>query len=336
MPAVRPHSTEVVDRPWDEALHRRRLREDQDPAYYRQAHAWLDPEANPRTKAAWKFIHHMVSEDGEIGAANLTACRAGIAILNGARGVDVARAAWAEDREAIYRHLARHIEDAGEDPPELRPLSELQRAADDYELRAVAAALELRQEEGSERVVLTGYAALFNEPSLILEGIRFRFQEVILPGAFRDSLDGDVRALWQHSDMYVLGRTTNGTLRLEEDERGLRFELEPPPTQWARDAVISIKRGDVTQMSFGFRVPEGGDEWDNGPDGIPLRKLKRVELLEISPVTFPAYPKTSVAVRNRMRALQEERPIPVDDESRARLELEYLERRVKLINLMVP
>lgn len=150
--------------------------------------------------------------------------------------------------------------------------------------------LTVRRTEGKPRI--TGYAAVFNRQSVMLYGYR----ETILPGAFADSLMGDIRALWQHDTAQVLGRTKAGSLRLWEDDNGLAFELTPPDTQTGRDAVTLIERGDVDQMSFGFNVPTGGDGWAEDDDGTPLRLLRKANLVEISPVTFPAYPDTAVAI----------------------------------------
>lgn len=117
MPAIRSHETETVDRPWDAAENERRLRSGEDPEYYARAYAWRDPDADPTTKSAYKFIHHEVSADGEPGAANVRGCIAGIAVLNGGRGgADIPD----EDREGVYNHLARHLRDAGREPPELQ------------------------------------------------------------------------------------------------------------------------------------------------------------------------------------------------------------------------
>lgn len=140
---------------------------------------------------------------------------------------------------------------------------------------------------------LRGYAAKWGSLSSDLGG----FREIIRRGAFAKSIkDGDIRALWNHETRFVLGRGSAGTLRLQEDETGLAFSLVPPLTGWAQDLVVSVARRDVTGASFGFTVPDGGDTWSRR-DGQPIRELLRVVLIEISIVSWPAYPQTEVHVR---------------------------------------
>jgi hypothetical protein len=140
---------------------------------------------------------------------------------------------------------------------------------------------------------LTGYAAVFNSLSEDLGG----FREKIEPGCFANSCkEGDVRALWNHDSNHVLARTKSGTLTLSEDAHGLKIDCIPPDAQWARDLLASIDRGDVDQMSFGFRTLT--DRWEM-IDGQDVRVLMDVELFDVSPVTFPAYPDTQVAVRSK-------------------------------------
>lgn len=149
--------------------------------------------------------------------------------------------------------------------------------------------------EGGESPKIVGYVANFNSLSLDLGG----FIEQIRPGAFARTIrESDIRALWQHNPEYVLGRTRNNTLVLIEDETGLRVEITPPNTQWARDAVESIARGDVDQASFQFEARREEWNWNVQP---PVRTLVDVELFDVSPVTFPAYPATSLAVRSLIR-----------------------------------
>jgi HK97 family phage prohead protease len=152
---------------------------------------------------------------------------------------------------------------------------------------------ELRADTDEDGVTkLTGYAAVFNKLSEPLGG----FREKIAPGAFKNSIkDGDVRALWNHDTNLVLGRTTSGTLALKEDKKGLHVEIEPPNTRAGQDAVESIKRGDVNQMSFGFITIS--DEW-NVHKEENIRTLIEVDLFDVSPVTFPAYPQTKISARS--------------------------------------
>lgn len=142
---------------------------------------------------------------------------------------------------------------------------------------------------------LVGHAAVFNSLSEDLGG----FREQILPGAFADAIaSDDVRALFNHDSNYVLGRNVSGTLRLAEDVRGLAIEIDLPDTPTIRDLVAApIERGDVSQMSFGFSVRPGGQDWAKDDEGRVVRSLKKLRLYDVSPVTFPAYRQTDVAVR---------------------------------------
>jgi HK97 family phage prohead protease len=152
------------------------------------------------------------------------------------------------------------------------------------ELRAITDEAGLRH--------ITGYAAVFNSLSEDLGG----FREKIDPGAFADTLNtGDVRALKNHNSDYVLGRNKSGTLTLSEDQRGLKIDIIPPDAQWAKDLMVSIDRKDIDQMSFGFRTI---DQMWEGEYPEEIRTLMKVELFDVSPVTFPAYPDTEVGLRS--------------------------------------
>jgi len=152
------------------------------------------------------------------------------------------------------------------------------------ELRAIT------EEKGLRHIA--GYAAIFNAMSDDLGW----FREKIEPGAFAESIQiDDIRALWNHNSNYVLGRNKSGTLTLSEDAHGLKIDILPPDTQWARDLMVSIDRGDVTQMSFGFETLS--DRWET-VDKQEIRTLVKVRLIDVSPVTFPAYPNTEVGLRS--------------------------------------
>jgi HK97 family phage prohead protease len=142
--------------------------------------------------------------------------------------------------------------------------------------------------------VIEGHAAVFDSLSQDLGGI-FPFKEKIRAGAFKESLGKDtVVALWNHDPNYVLGRNTAKTLELKETAKGLKVRIHPPDTQWAKDLLVSISRGDVHQMSFGFICEK--ESW-SAEEGQDVRTLEQVKLFDVSPVTFPAYLDTDVGVR---------------------------------------
>jgi HK97 family phage prohead protease len=170
----------------------------------------------------------------------------------------------------------------------------------ELERRVVSLPVTTRS-EGSE-VRLGGYASVFNTETVIA-GL---FREQIAPGAFAEALtQDDVRALFNHDPNFVVGRTTSGTLSLREDETGLAYDVVPPDTQWARDLVVSVGRGDISQSSFAFGVPEGGDEWTRPARAgeLPLRTIRRATLYDVSLVTYPAYESTTTAVRSAAAAV---------------------------------
>lgn len=180
--------------------------------------------------------------------------------------------------------------------------------------------MELRADAGEGMAPkISGHAAMFDVLSEDLGG----FRERIAPGAFTKTLlSADIRALFNHDSNFVLGRNKASTLRLKEDLTGLAIEIDPPDTQFARDLMVSMKRGDISQMSFGFYT--GADKWAK-VDGEWVRTLLEVELFDVSPVTYPAYPQTDVAVRSLEAARQ--LLVPPDESWRVGL----MRRRLDLI-----
>lgn len=156
---------------------------------------------------------------------------------------------------------------------------------------------EIRAEQTEDgKKFIRGHAAVFEKDSVDFGG----WVERIAKGAFAETIaKRDVRALWSHNLDLVLGRTSNRTLKVWEDEYGLAFELELPDTTLGRDAFTSISRGDVTGMSFGFDVAGKDQKWTRGEAGKPhIRTLLKVELYEVSPTAFPAYEATNVQTRD--------------------------------------
>jgi HK97 family phage prohead protease len=139
-----------------------------------------------------------------------------------------------------------------------------------------------------------GYAATFGSTADLGE-----FTESIRAGAFKRSLESnsiDPVALVHHRPELILGRRSAGTLRLAEDERGLKFEIYLPPTQTGRDLAVSIERGDIRGCSFAFTVAKNGDSWSYR-SGRAHRELLDVSLHEVTCTGMPAYQDTSLALR---------------------------------------
>ena len=176
-------------------------------------------------------------------------------------------------------------------------------------------AVELRVTEAkSGSPSFEGYAAVFNSWSEDLGG----FKERLSRGSFRNALKtSDTVALFNHDANHVLGRVGAKTLALKEDKKGLRFSINPPDTQFARDLAKSVARGDIHQCSFGFTLAEGGDEWkDKG--GEVTRTIREVNSLsDVSLVCFPAYKSTDVSVALRsMEASKKEMETQTEAEQR--------------------
>jgi len=160
------------------------------------------------------------------------------------------------------------------------------------------------------KVTIYGYAAVFNRLSAPMSG----FREVIAPGAFDGCLCDDIRALFNHDNNVVLGRTSSNTLRITQDATGLRYEVDLPDTHAARDLATSIARGDVSQSSFAFSLAPKGDRWEKNGEGVQVRTITKVaRLYDVSPVTYPAYPDATVAMRSLEHWNATHTPAPDDD-----------------------
>ena len=180
---------------------------------------------------------------------------------------------------------------------------------------------EVRDADGDRVLRLAGYAVVFDSPSERMGS----FVETIDRRAFDDVLaaESDVRFLIQH-DGLALARTSNGTLRLSVDDKGLRFEADlNPAVSASADLHALVERGDVTQMSFGFRI--GGERVDKSVDPIRVHVTRVSRLYELSAVTFPAYEATSVDAREDGEVDASE-----DDEA-ASMEREFERMRLRIL-----
>lgn len=151
---------------------------------------------------------------------------------------------------------------------------------------------------------IEGYAAVFDEEYVLYEDTGMRMVETIAPGAFSAVLDQDVRCLFNHEPDNVLGRTTNKTLRLAEDKKGLSYENDlDTRTSIAQNVQAFVDRGDVTGCSFAFTVEQQSWRESQAEDGkmtVYSRVIEKVSMLyDVGPVTYPAYESTSVSARSR-------------------------------------
>lgn len=170
---------------------------------------------------------------------------------------------------------------------------------DEFFTRSAPFTLERAAEDG-DGLTLTGYAAVFDTPTLIDSVREGRFHEQIARGAFADSLrERTPKLQFDHGQHPMVGSMPLGVIkRMHEDERGLFVEARLHDNwliQPVRDAIAS---GAVDGMSFRFSVPQGGDVWDRSGD-IDRRTITRATVYEVGPVVFPAYDATSVGVRSQ-------------------------------------
>jgi HK97 family phage prohead protease len=215
----------------------------------------------------------------------------------------IAWALWGGDPgQAWASKLTKQIEAADEEGRSI--MGNIERrslAIDEIESAVPLLAVESRSEDGAEREWVVGYAAKFGVLSLDLGD----FVERIDPGAFGIVAERrgrkkplETRALWNHDPNYPLARYP-GTLRMTVDEVGLRYEFPVPDTSYGRDIASNIRAGIVKGSSFSFTVPSGGDSWAV-EDGRSVRTIQKIDtLLDVGPVTFPAYPDADVTVAQR-------------------------------------
>lgn len=172
------------------------------------------------------------------------------------------------------------------------------------------AALTVRADDaGGEH--FRGYGAVFNSRTAIGNPLRWGFYEEIAEGAFTKTLaEGDARMLIDHDSYYVVSRVTAGTLTLSEDGHGLAVDSAlDPELSYVRDLSANLRNKNITGMSFGFYVIK--DEWNTetlevegaDPVEVEVRIIREVRLVEVSAVTFPAYPETEAELKAVARAL---------------------------------
>lgn len=183
--------------------------------------------------------------------------------------------------------------------------------AETRRLSLADAGVQVRADGDAAGARFSGYASVFNSRTAIGNPLRWGFYEEIAPGAFTKTLaEGDARMLIDHDSYYVVSRSSAGTLALAEDARGLAVDSAlDPELSYVRDLTANLRNGNVSGMSFGFYVIK--DEWNQedveiegaDPVQVDVRVIREVRLIEVSAVTFPAYPDTEAEVKAVARAL---------------------------------
>ncbi len=202
----------------------------------------------------------------------------------------------------------------------------------DAEVRSHAAIVEKREfrmeEVEREGRTIRGYAAVYNSDSEWMGG----FYEQIERGAFDDVMNDDTRAYFNHDESLLLGRVSSGTLRIGTDARGLYYEVDLPNTSYANDLIELMKRGDVNQSSFAFLIDR--DRWEER-DGKTYRIIEKVSrLLDVSPVSQPAYPAaTSELVQRNNTPESEGAEVEATAATEEVSDIEIFEYKLKLLKL---
>ncbi|WP_434797587.1 HK97 family phage prohead protease [Terrisporobacter vanillatitrophus] len=164
------------------------------------------------------------------------------------------------------------------------------------------------------KLTVQGYVNETGKQSHLL-GTKKKFKEIIQKGAFTRALKkgNDIHFLAEHDENKILASTRNGSLTLKEDEKGLLMTADISDTSYGRDYHTLIKDGILRNMSFGFTVDK--DKWNKEKDGTYTREVNDLTLFEVSVVTNPAYPQTTISARG-LNVL-EDVEIPQDTEERA-------------------
>lgn len=194
--------------------------------------------------------------------------------------------------------------------------------------------LELRAEQGESGPKLSGYGIVYNRKSQLLEGM---FYEIVRPGAARKILENnpDIKCALNHDVSKIFGRTKSGTLQLQENQTGVKYAADPPDAQWAKDALVSIQRGDIDGSSFTFAVAKSGEKWSEQKDGTFLREIFEFSQIgEMGPVTNPAYLDTNTSYRSTQEVYESNVATLRAQKEAAEIEKRTRARRSREINLL--
>jgi len=190
-----------------------------------------------------------------------------------------------------------------------------------------AAGFECRDDDEPK---IIGYGIVYDRLSEVIGGF---FKEKIMPGAAAEVLkNSDLRSFFNHDPNYVLGREKSGTLKVKEDEIGVKYTVKPPDADWARGLMSNIKRGDIDGSSFIFGVKSENVEWDESGE-IPIRMIHKIDqLVELGPVTLPAYSDSTSLSRAGMAIRSADEIINEYKNKRKNRKLYYIRKKMDILD----
>lgn len=273
--AIGIHHTDTSNGSWDGPQAKSNLKLNQGAAYYKRAFAWMDSQGDQKKKESYKFIHHEVSSDGTIGAANLRACSSGIAVLNGGRGGSNIPDG---DKQGVWNHLAAHIKDSGADAP---PMKEF----DPDEVKYFHARITKSKAQADGHLVVEGFAST---PNLD------RDSEVIQPATFeasaKDYLAHNPILMYRHHE--PVGSVTDISF---DSVAGVWIKAFLSKAAGVADVVTMVKEGVLRAFSVGFIPKEFKDLGDGN------REITALEWLETSIVPIPSNRQSLFSIAKALR-----------------------------------
>lgn len=190
---------------------------------------------------------------------------------------------------------------------------------------------EVRMETADDSTKIIGAGAVYNKRSQDLGG----FFEIIREGAFKNSLEEgrEIKSFYNHDPSMVLGTTASEPpLVINDDKRGLHYEVEIPDTSYGNDLRENLKRKNVTGSSFSFVATD--DNWYKDDSGATVREIIAAELFELGPVTNPAYLPTSAQLRSLQDKKDEFESVAAAQKEHREAKERARQRRIKEVEIL--
>ncbi len=310
--AVAVHHTDTEQAAWDAGAQEKRVRAGEAASYYRKIYAWQDAEGDPALKGSWKFIHHVVSAEGEPGAASTKACSAGIGILNGGRGGTTIPD---EDRRGVWSHLAAHLRDAGLEPPDLKG----------EDVKTVKLKDFVLDDKGHFTALVAPFLSVDKQGDVTMPGAFGAGQPILISGFGHASWgDGTAALTVGKGKIYdgpdggvVEGQFNLNTFAGRETYETVKFNGELQEWSYALPKIVA-EYLTLTELSAqGHHVQANGYGTEE-----KLRVLRKITVNEASPVLMGAGNGTRTLAIKSAEAAPEEEPRPSFGERMLKAQIE--------------